>query len=258
MRATASFLRIFGWLVVLAAVLALGTAIYTAFSIRPTPPTFVEQVNKALSLAVPAGVLLALGGLLLSKAYETTDANEKTSLFYLESCVHAYEEARNLLADGNNDRGTWIAAARALKNAQGLSKNVSVDAHLRVLELHRLKYRRCFNEILSNKPAAFFYGTADPSVPLEVAAAASSAPDVRAGRTVTSTARELSEKSLYAVWEAAQWPTDYRDPLDTEFSKKEEGSLLVLFPGLYDYLEHTRNFRSASGRIFRREPDKKQ
>ena len=86
--------------------------------------SFFGRINEALSLAslIPNALLLALGGLLLSRARELEDAQEKRSLFYLESCVRAYEEAWNLLCDGNNDRGTWIAAARALKHAQNLRR----------------------------------------------------------------------------------------------------------------------------------------
>jgi hypothetical protein len=251
----AGFLKLFGWFGVSAAVVGLGVAFYAAFWTAPTETSFFGRINEALSLAslIPNALLLALGGLLLSRARELEDAQEKRSLFYLESCVRAYEEAWNLLCDGNNDRGTWIAAARALKHAQKLAERVTMDAHLRVLELHQLKYRGRFDQILRDKPATFFYGARDTSIALEAAAAASTAPEERAGRTVTSTAKMLAERSLYAVWEAAQWPRDYRDPLDREFSSKEEGSLLVLYSGLHDYLEHTRQYHSASGKLFPRE-----
>jgi len=223
------------------------------------PNTIAEPFWKAVSLTsvLPAALLVTLGGLLLTKSREAADADEKRSLFYLESCITAYEEARNLLEDGNNDRATWIAAARALKHAQELSKEVSGEAHLRVLELHRLKYRRFFHEILWAKPAAFFYGAQNTSITVAEAAAASTAPEERAGRTVISTVKELSEKSLRVVWEAAQWPTGYQDPLDGGFSEDQKGSMLVLFPGLHEYLEHTQRYASAGGKLYPRNADNK-
>jgi hypothetical protein len=214
-------------------------------------------LGKLLPLTLlSAGLLLTLGGLLLTRSREFVDAEEKRSLFFLESCVTAYEEARSLLADGNNDRAIWIGAARALKHAKILSEKVSIDAHRRVLELHRLKYRGFFQVALSERPPAFFYGAEDATLPLAEAAAASSAPTDRRGRTMTSTVKRLDEKSLYAVWEAAQWPSDYQELLDGGFSEKEQGSLLVLFPGLQEYLEHIGLYHSASGQLFPRDKAK--
>lgn len=239
-------LNLLGWLLVVsaAALILLG--------LRDSAAT-AQSLGKSLSTsAVPAGVLLTLGGLLLSRAREAADTQEKRSLFYLESSVAAYQEAQKLLADDNNDRATWIAAARALKHGQELSKGVTLDAHLRVLELHHLKYRGLFDDILRGKPATFFYGAQDLSIAIDTAAAASTASEERAGRTVTSTVKQLSEASLHAVWEAAQFPPDYKDPLDAKFSEKEQGRLMVLFPGLHEYLEHTKHYASASGRLFPR------
>lgn len=163
----------------------------------------------------------------------------------------AYEEARNLLSDGNNDRATWVAAGRALRHAQNLSAEVTVDAHRRLLELHRLKNRAFFGGILGAKPAAFFYGASDPSIPINQAAAESTAPGERAGRPLTSTVKALAEASLLAVWEAAQWPTDYEDPLaNRKFPEDVEGLLMVLTPGLHEYLEHAKGHLSVSGKVW--------
>ena len=214
-----------------------------------------SSVFDPLKSALPAGVLIALAGHLFTQARSARDSTEKRSQFYLESCVLAYEEARNLILDGSNDRVTWIAAARALAHAKQLSLRVTVDAHLRVVELHKLKYRRFFHEALADKPASFFYGCSDASVTLDEAAALSTAREKRGGRDVTSTVKELSEKSLYAVWEAAQWPQEYQDPLEKGFSEEEKSKLLVLWPGLHEYFEHKDRWDSASGKLFERKAD---
>lgn len=212
------------------------------------PPALLESLKSAL----PAGVLIALAGHLFTQARSSTELAEKRSQFYLDSCVKAYEEARNLLLDGNNDRTAWIAAGRALVHAHELAVGITVQAHHRVLELHRLKYRGFFHDALASKPAAFFYGVPDSSVALDEAAAQSTARAEVNGRVVTSPVNELSAKSLYAVWQAAQWPQEYRDPLDRDFSPEERGRLLVLFPGLHEFLEHKERWHSASGRLFQR------
>ncbi len=249
-------LTVLGWVLVAMAALFFVGSIYSAFWVQQAG---AERLSKALSLTsvVPVGVLLTLGGILLAKAREVADTEEKRSRFYLDSCVVAYEEARILLADENSDRATWIAAARALRHAQMLSNRVSVDAHLRVLELHQLKYRRFFHDNLQARPAAFFYGVHDASASIDAAAAASTAPEESVGATVSSTVKALSEESLHAVWEAAQFPTGYRDPLDIGFSQEEQGRLLVPYPGLHEYLEHSQQQASGSGRLFRRDQNER-
>lgn len=228
-----------GWLLIAAGVVVVGVSFFV-------PPAILDPLKSAL----PAGVLIALAGHLFTQARTASESNEKRSQFNLESCVKAYEEAQNLLLDANNNRAKWIAAGRALIHANVLAKGVTVEAHQRVLELHRLKYRGFFHEALSSKPAAFFYGVSDCSLSLDEAAKLSTAGEERNGRVVTSTVHALSDKSLCAVWQAAQWPHEYQDPLDRGFSPEERGRLLVLFPGLHEYLDHQERWHSASGCLF--------
>ena len=243
----AQLLRGLGWCLILVAVAVVAY------------PLFLPLVKfDPLINALPAGVLVALGAQLLTQGKNFSDVSEKRSLFFLESCVKAYEEARNLLQDGNNERVKWIAAGRALVHAKELAANVSDDAHLRVLELHKLKYRGFFHGALADKPAAFFFGAKDTSIPTDQAAALSTPGEERGGCPVISTLNELSDKSLRAVWEAAQWPVDYQDPLDRGFSDEEQAKhiFVVLFPGLHEFLDHKKSWHSVSGKLFPREPSK--
>lgn len=240
----APLLKFLGWLLIVA---AAGVVAYPLFH---SSATFDPLIN-----ALPAAVLIALGAQLLTQAKNFGDAKEKRSLFYLDSCVKAYEEARLLLQDGNNERVRWIAAARALVHAKELSDNVTDDAHRRVLELHKLKYRGFFSASIADKPAAFFYGAKDTTLPIDQAAAQSTAPEDHGGRITTSTLNSLSDKSLRAIWEAAQWPLDYKDPLDRGFSTEEQAKLAILFPGLHEFLEHKASWHSASGELFPRNQD---
>jgi hypothetical protein len=175
---------------------------------------------------LPFGVLIAFAGLLFGPAHDLGEAMQKMSLFYLESSVKAYEGAQALLKDGNNDRATWIAAGRALVHAKDLADNVTLDAHRKVLELTRLGQRRFFGSLIQANPAAFFYGTDNETGSLEDAAKRSSEGD----KDTISRVRELSEKSIRAVWEAAQWPQECSDPLGRIFSDDEVNSLIVLYP----------------------------
>jgi hypothetical protein len=107
-----------------------------------------------------------------------------------------------------------------------------------VLEVHQLKYRGFFSGVL-RKPVAFFYGVPDTPITTEEAAILSTAP--------------LTEKSLHAIWEAAQFPETYSDPLEKEFSEGEKGPLLLWYPGLHEFLEHSEQWYSAKGRLVRRD-----
>ena len=233
-----------GWLFIAS---AIGVVAYPFFS---SAVTFDPLIN-----GLPAGILVALGAQLFSQGRNLRDASEKHSLFYLEYCVKAYEEASKILEDGNNERAKWIAAGRALGHAKELASRVTEDTHLRVLELHQLKYRGIFYGAIAEKTAAFFYGSHDSSIAIDEAAKLSTAREEIGGRTVASTLNELSDKSLRAVWEAAQWPSDYQDPLDRGFTKEEQGKLIVLFPGLHEFLEYKERFYSASGKLFARDKD---
>jgi hypothetical protein len=238
----ARLLNIFGWVLIGMAALIIA---YTLFA--------ASSMLEALTNALPVGILVALAAQLFSQSKSAKEVQEKRSLFYLESSVKAFDEARNLLKDGNNERVIWIAAARALGHAQELSKGVTEDAHKRVLELHRLEYRGFFGALLSDKPASFFYGAADLSVTLEEAAKQSSAGETRNGRRLVSGVRDLSDKALRAVWEAAQWPEDYQDPLQAGFSPEETAKCLVLYPGLHEFLEHKSEWHSVAGKLYPRQ-----
>lgn len=238
---TSLILNVMGWLLVAGAVAVLGGSFFVGAS-------FYE----ALKNAVPTGVLLALSGHLFTQAKTITEAAEKRSLFNLEGFRKAFNHAQELLSDGNNDRAKWIEAARSLAHGAELAKAVSVDAHQRVLELERLKYRGFFHQILSSNTAEFFYGVPASYPNLDEAAKASSAPEMKNGRHQVSTLKELGEASIYLVWSAAQWPKDYDDPMHERFGADQEGNLLLLYPELQRFLDHKRSWATAAGSLYTR------
>ena len=232
------FLTLLGWLLV---VVAAGVLLVSPF--------VSASAFDPLKNALPAGVLVALAANLLTQAKNIADANEKRSAFHLESAVKAYEQAKALIQDGSNDRARWIEAGRCLGHAKVLTAGVTIDSHQRVLEFNRLKYRTFFSQLLSERPASFFYGVSHLTLSLDDAARASTAPEERNGRHVVSSNNELDEPSIRAVWEAAQWPTDYKDPLGRPFTEAERQKLLLLFPGLHSYFQHRSGWHSAAGQL---------
>lgn len=233
-----SVLACFAWVLVVGAVASLGIALCEGDS-------FFEGLKNAL----PAGVLLALAGHLFTQSKTLVESAEKRSLFNLEGFRRAFEHAKSLLEDGNNNRPTWIEAARSLSHGEELAKGVSVETHNRVLELDRLKYRSCFFQILAEKPAAFFYGVSSTYSNLDDAARASTAAEESDGRHVISTNHAIEEASIRAVWLAASWPKNYDDPMTSRFEPEEVGKVMLLYPKLHQFLEHKLTVQSAAGQL---------
>lgn len=176
------------------------------------------------------------------------EVNERRSLFNLNAAIDATEQARILLANWDNDRRTWIEAGRLLGHAKVLGEGVTIDCHQRVLEANRLKYRTFFSELLAEKPPAFFYGV-DPAMSIDDAARAASAPANRNGVRSLSETRQLEEASIYRVWEAAQWPSNFEDPVGPTFSEGEVDSLLFDAQGLREYLLYSELYSSFGGEL---------
>lgn len=216
---------------------------------------FESGLRNALQSAVPAGVLLALAGHLFTQAKAISDSEEKTSAFNLDGYRQASEHAHSLLSDGNNDRVKWIEAARCLAHAEQLARGVTVAEHILLLEVERLKFRGRFYSLIAGKEPQFFYGVPSIYPTLDEAAMASTAGDERNGRVTTSTVHELDEASIRAVWLAAGWPKDYRDPVGNRFTPDESAKLRLHLPQLHAFLEHRRTWASASGKLFRRNLD---
>jgi hypothetical protein len=233
--------RTVGWLFILSAFAFFGYS--------------TKKKDPMKDTVVPAGVLIALSGVFFAQARDLADTRQKSSAFYLESAIKAFQEAKELLEDGNNDRATWIAAGRALEHAKQLSAGVTVDAHRYVLEFNSLRYRRFFGQHLQSKPAPFFYGVSQfENLDVTEAAKLSTSGDDK----LISANRKLSEKSIHAVWETAQWPENYKDPLGRKFTKAEMGKLMVLYDGLHEFLEHEDDFASAGGKLFPRKGHEKR
>jgi len=231
-RVKENWLEVLGWAFIPGAVIAL------AFS--------------SIALATPLG---ALGTFFFVHAKRNSDKKEQIarkeeglSQFYLDSCLDAYEKASDLLRDGNNNRAKWVHAGRILMLAKDLEKNITQESHLRVFEVHRLKYRYFFSEVI-DKPGIHFYGVSS-SVMKEI----SKLDRVKMLDEAEERSRKwqfsnnpyekhdpdvypLPEEALYAVWQASQWPYGHPEPLEgLKFS--EEDRTKIHFSGIEEYLDH--------------------
>lgn len=179
------------------------------------------------------------------------EVEERRSLFNLHSCEEANVKAMDLLKDNNNDRATWIRAARLLGHASVLAKGITIENHLRVYEYKSLEYRTFFRELLEGKPAGFFYGTDYKYVPLELSATLSTMPKEKNGRTIYGDSI-LSESSIFAVVSAAEWPDQYIDPIVEKFTVENIDRKTFLYGGLREFLNYTREWISHNGVVKKR------
>ena len=177
------------------------------------------------------------------------------SEFCLQSALEGFKEAYDLLSNHNNDRVTWVAAARTLKRANTISEDVSNRSHLAFLNIQKDKYRRLFSDVLgyrgSQRTAAFFYGADNSVTDLDEAAKQST------GTEYSDQLLAIPEKVLCVILKFSRFPDDYEDPLlaipDTATDLLEDDMMEYNWPALADYLKHRREHISGLGKLYKRD-----
>jgi len=209
----------------------------------------IANIATALALPVAAGAFVwQIWSHRQEKAYTK-------SHFALQSAIESYEEAIGLLSDDNNDRVTWVAAARIIERANQISTNVTEQVHTDVLEVQLERYRRQVATVLGHddptKGGSFFYG-ADINEPIDTAAKIATQPILMPGIS-SGQMNYLAESSLATLYALASYPPDYDDPLSVNSCDQFMGpEMRVSFPGLYEYLSHRKEYDSISGKLIKR------
>jgi len=214
----------------------------------------IANMATALALIVAVGVFIWQ---IVSRRQEKAYTK---SQFGLQSALESYDLAIELLSDDNNDRVTWIAAARIVERANQISSNVTEQVHVDVLEVQRERYRRQMATILgyddSSKSGSFFYGADSAITDIDAAAKAATQP-VHLPRTSKGQLKYLAESSLATLYELASYPSNYADPLKVESLDPEMNiEMRSGFPGLYEYLSHRKKYESVQGSLVEREGNK--
>ena len=213
--------------------------------------------NVATSLAL----LVAVGVFIWQIVSHREEKAYNRSHFALQSALESYDQALELLVDGNNDRVTWITAARIVERANRICADVTQQVHEDVLEVQLERYRRQFARTLGfddpSKGGWFFYG-ANSCVGLTTAAEGSTRPTTT-GFGSKAQLKYLSESSLATLFSMAGYPSNYEDPLKSRsFAEKLGLGMSASFPGLFEYLEHREDYESIDGKLIRREARTKE
>lgn len=209
------------------------------------------------NISTTIAVLIAIGVFIWQINANIGEKKYAKSRFALQSALESYEQAIELLTDNNNDRVTWITAARIIERANRISNNITEEVHVDVFEIQHEKYRRQAAEILGyenpNKGAWFFYGSSNFTSDVAEAAKEATRSVNHLGKT-RPRMKYLSEDSLSTVYNLASYPGNYEDPLvkDT-FVGKKGIEMLISFPGLYEYIEHRNAYVTVAGKLIKRD-----
>jgi hypothetical protein len=202
---------------------------------------------------IPAATFSALFGVFLNESSKIADRQSQRSKFFLERSLLGFEHVVSLLNDRNNERRKWISAARILQQSLELSKSLTENEHKNIFQVEMDRYRHQLWEILNpydeQITPAFFYGCIDPGLAIDEAAKQSSLPRIGEPQSMLSSAHNLSEQSLFAIWDFMDFPEDYEDPLRDVFSQEQIQRLRLQHRPLYDYMEHKRKYHSVAGKL---------
>lgn len=166
------------------------------------------------------------------KSRQEIEDSDKRSEFFFEQAKSGLEEVLDMLKDQNNDRVTWIKAARDLLRARTIGKSIIVKEYQEAYRLAEEKIRHKLYLALSTYdptthsrmplPPQFFYGVQNWNVvrPLdEVAKDVSQKTNVYGYSidqvTPQSSILPLDSKSVVAIYDFLEYPPDYDDPLKT-------------------------------------------
>lgn len=166
------------------------------------------------------------------KSRQDAEDTDKRSLFFFEQAKLGLEEVYDMLKDQNNDRVTWIRAARDLLRARNLGESITVKEYQVAYRLTEEKIRHKLYLALSiydpkthNRnplPPQFFYGVHNWDIvrPLDDVAKEVSQTTNVYGISIDQTTPQsnivpLATKSVIAIYDFLEYPADYDDPLKT-------------------------------------------
>ncbi|MBD2156010.1 hypothetical protein [Leptolyngbya sp. FACHB-16] len=238
------FMRLIGWIFLISAFISFLVFITNLIQ---------GKVQGNLDDVMPLTATLALSGVFLGEASKAADKQAQNSKFLLEQSLLGIKYAIDLLSDRNNDRMTWISAARTLQNSLEIACGITEPEHKQIFEIEADRYRHQLWDILNPNDeeitAAFFYGAEDPKSDVDTAAKSSSLRRVGERFNMLSSVHALSEESLFVIWNFMSFPNNYEDPLKGIFSPEQIIKIDLHHQPLHDYLRHKRRYYSVAGEL---------
>jgi hypothetical protein len=218
---------------------------------------YPHAYENAISLGL-AAALVAVSGVFLSAHWRFGEKQQELSEFYLEKSLVGWDRAWTLLDEAlrgkpDDRRVRWIAAARIIERSRLLMERVSEGAHRDVLEIELTHQRQRFHEFFEQE-GWFYYGVDAAAITVPAGSStldeAGKASTTRGGGRI-SMDRQIPEQVMYTIWRALQYPKDYWDVIDSD-AAFEDGKIIFLEPGMCDYINHARQWRSVAGKLIPR------
>ena len=255
--------------VFLLAIAAVGLAT-EAFFTGAQQPAYAGIAPLLTAVVASSGVLVALLAFSRDREKLAREREENRSKILLEQAKAGLDEVIELLKDQNNNRVIWVRAARVLLEATALGRGIKATEYSKAYRLYEDRIRSelyralsIYNEETQGRdplPPQFFYGIKDWSRPTSLDDAAREAsPEVRVSSVsidsvlTEPTLKPLAAKSVVAVFEFVEFPSDYMDPLQEV--RVWEGHWDTYGPsqGARRYVAHAEVTTAIGGKIYKRE-----
>jgi hypothetical protein len=206
----------------------LGT--YALIVCSPTDLNISQQLSLLSTIAVSSGVLVAILTFSRERRKQEIERQRHMSEVFLARVKDGFNATIDLLSDQNNNRATWVRAARTLLKSVDLKKQIVAEEYKVAYELEEERTRNELYIVLSlvdeksgerkPLPPAFFYGIEDwrNCNALDDAAIKASSSAVAYSVTIDEVPpqphlKPLSVKSVIAIFDFIEYPNTYNDPL---------------------------------------------
>ena len=229
------------------------------------------ELSKRLALlpsvAISAGVLVAILTFSREKNKQETERQRHESKVFLERASHGFSAAIDLLSDQNNNRVTWIRASRTLLKAVELKNQITTPEYQLAYELEEEQARNELYIILSiedqvtgerkSLPPQFFYGISDWASCKTLDEAAVKASNNIEAYSVTidevppqPSLKPIARRSITAIFDFIEYPENYADPLDSVEDWDENwDSSYGINQGARRYVSHTKQKYAVGGKL---------
>ena len=232
---------------VIAGLLVSAMAIYLGYLLISAPKISVSDYIQMLILVFISGTMFVS-----IWSQKKKDEREVSEDYLNRSTVlmnRAYEVLCSESACPNNNRISWVTAARLLQTADDLSKRISMASHKDIFLSEHDYQRHRFNELLSSNgeslPTEFFLGGSIVSGDL-----GKSAFNCELEKLGTDW---IPTKIVSVIYRFKSYPINYNDPLKsaTDLTTDELDSLWLLdSKGVCDYFTFRNNFVPVMSKIF--------
>ncbi|MCG7988841.1 MAG: hypothetical protein JAY64_07160 [Candidatus Thiodiazotropha weberae] len=199
------------------------------FSSTNTPPSHIDKLQILTQLFIGSGVFFAGSAYYNSIKRQRIEDDKNQSKVLLDYASENFDRVTNLLRDKNNDRVTWIRAARILLDTSSLKKNITSPEYIKAYEIEEFECRGelykilCIDGVNGNYdplPPSFFFGVKDwNTMTIEEAAIEAAGDDVEIiGLSLSSPVPEpklleLEISSVKAIYDFLDYGKDFKDPL---------------------------------------------